>query len=83
MKKKILFSFIIFVLLLLSVVFANSYMQERINNCNNNCIQNENCQYYNENEQCINQRNQCIQQNYNCRKDCNRQQHCNRGMCNR
>lgn len=120
MKNKVIISFIIFIIILLGVVFANSYAQalskeerleikrerleekvrdniiseqeadeiykmvnERMESCDNECIQNENCQVYQKHNNCIYQNNQCSQRNYNCRTNCNRQQNCGQRMCNR
>lgn len=69
MKNKLIFSLIIFIVGLLSVVFVNSYVQALSKqeilevNCrqNENCVQNNNCR---QNENCP-QNNNC-EQNQNC-----------------
>lgn len=112
MKKKVIVSIVIFALLLISLVFANSYvqalskeerlqvkkeileqkveenkitkqqadqiydnMEERMTNCDNVCVQNENCLVY--------QQNQCLHQNNNYMRNCGRGQNHHNRMCNR
>ena len=119
MKKKVIISIVIFALLLISVVFANSYvqalskeerlqvkkgileqkveenkitkqqadqiydnMEERMTNCDNVCVQNEDCPVYQQNGACV-QQNQCLQQNNNDMINCGRGQNHHNRMCNR
>lgn len=75
MRNKVVFLVIIF-LLLLGIVFANSYVQalsrqERLMNCNN-CEYNENCEVYYKNNNCIKRNNTCLQRNNNCRRNCSK-----------
>lgn len=73
MKKKIICSVIIFIIILLSIVFVNSYAQalsrgERATDCYNNnynCEQNGKCQRYQQNKNCITRNNHCQQRNCN------------------
>lgn len=83
MKKKAIFGLVIFIVLLLSIVFANSYERalergQSVNYCNNNynCEQYENCPIYNDN-------GYCPQQNYRCRSNCGRQQGYAHTMCHK
>ena len=113
MKKKVIISIVIFALLLISVVFANSYvqalskeerlqvkkgileqkveenkitkqqadqiydnMEERMTNCDNVCVQNENCPVYQQN-------GVCVQQDNNYMRNCGRGQNHHNRMCNR
>lgn len=82
--KKVIIYIVIFAMLLISLVFVNSYVkaiskEQRFNDCPYNekypiCQQDGNC---------IQQNNQCLQQNDNCIRNYDRgQKHHNR-MCNR
>lgn len=97
MNKKFVIYSATFILLLLSIVFANSYVQalsrerksqEMMSNCYNYCEQNENCRIYTQNnddvEQSINQNYYCSQENNNCRRNnnCNENYNCGES-CNR
>lgn len=103
MKNKLILSFIIFIIVLLSIVFANSYVQALANqekleileqdiknnkynnieekginrNCNNYCIQNENCQIYQKDSECTRRNNHCSQENHHYKRNCY-----NGNMCN-
>ena len=84
MKKKVIISFSIFILLLIGL-FANSYVQalsreERITN-GNKCEPYENCPVYYQNNHCMEQNNECLQRNYNNGRHCHNQQNCTRRMC--
>lgn len=80
MRNKVIIFFVIF-LLLLGIIFANSYVQalshqERFINCNN-CEYNENCPIHDKHTNCIKPNNQCFQKKYNCKRSCVKQ------MCNK
>jgi len=77
MKNKVIISCIIFILLLLGIVFANSYVQALTQEQNNKIIEeaNYNCPRIEEKAiNCYNYCEQndrhCIRRNNHCRRDC-------------
>ena len=89
MKNKVIFSLVIFILLILSVIFTNSYVQalskeekweiknrEAKNiNCNYYCEPNENCPIYQENRsESVRQNNQHSHHNCNGRRNVRHQE---------
>lgn len=99
MKNKVIVSFLIFMLLLISVVFANSYVQALSKEEKLQTKQEANESYQNMEERIINCNNNCdpnencplYQQNSNCmtrnnrclQEHCGYQRSCTRNMCKR
>lgn len=91
MKNKVILAIIVFIILILGIIFGNSYVQalsrkERLQvnrekgmntNCYNYCEQYDNCPIYQQNGNCQRRNNQYSHENYHCSKDYNR------GRCHR